>query len=129
MDRLFEEGALDVTLQPLLMKKNRQGSLLRVVARPEDQEKLAQIVLAETTTLGLRLYAAERRLLERHFVDVATEYGSVRMKITPSGFAPEYEDCKRLAQEKGVPLKNVLNAANLAYLSLAPRVSTATESS
>lgn len=124
MDRLFAEGALDVTLQPLLMKKNRQGSLLRVVAKPEDQEKLAQVVLAETTTLGLRLYGAERRVLERHFVEVATEFGPVKMKITSAGgFAPEYDDCKRLAQEKNVPLKNVLNAANLAYLSLAPRAS------
>lgn len=118
MDRLFDAGALDVTIQPLLMKKNRQGSLLRVVARPEDQEKLAQIVLAETTTLGLRLYAAERRVLERHFVPVKTEYGSVQMKVTANGgFAPEYDDCRRLAQEKNVPLKDVLNAANLAYLS------------
>ena len=117
MDRLFDAGALDVTIQPLLMKKNRQGSLLRVVAKPEDQEKLAQIVLAETTTLGLRLYSAERRVLERHFVPVTTEYGSVQMKITANGgFAPEYEDCRRLAQEKSVPLKDVLNAANLAYL-------------
>ena len=117
MDRLFAEGALDVTLQPLLMKKNRPGSLLCVVARPEDQEKLARVVLAETTTLGLRLYTAERRVLERHFVDVVTEYGAVKMKITSAGgFAPEYDDCQRLALEKAVPLKNVLNAANAAYL-------------
>ena len=117
MDRLFDAGALDVTIQPLLMKKNRQGSLLRVVAKPEDQEKLAQIVLAETTTLGLRLYSAARRVLERHFVAVETPYGQVQMKVTANGgFAPEYDDCRRLAQEKNVPLKDVLNAANLTYL-------------
>jgi len=117
MDRLFAAGALDVTLQPLLMKKNRQGSLLRVLARPEDQEALVQLVLAETTSLGLRIYPAERRVLERHFVEVATEYGPVSIKVTAGGgFAPEYDDCRRLAEEKNVPLKNVLQAANAAYL-------------
>lgn len=116
MDRLFEEGALDVTLQPLLMKKNRQGSLLRVVARPEDQEKLVRVVLRETTTLGVRVYAAERRVQERSFVNVETPYGPVRMKVTPDGFAPEYDDCQALARAKSVPLKQVIAAANLEYL-------------
>lgn len=116
MDRLFEEGALDVTLQPLLMKKNRQGSLLRIVARPEDQEKLARVALAETTTLGVRVYSAERRVQEREMVTVETEYGAVRMKVTPDGFAPEYDDCQALARAKSVPLKQVIAAANLEYL-------------
>ena len=116
MDRLFEEGALDVTMQALLMKKNRPGSLLRVVARPEDQEKLARLVLTETTTLGLRIYAAERRVQEREFVTVETEYGPVRMKVTPDGFAPEYDDCQALARTHSVPLKQVIAAANMQYL-------------
>lgn len=115
MDRLFEEGALDVTLQPLLMKKNRQGALLRLVARPEDREHLAQLVLAETTTLGLRFYTAERRVLEREHVSVETRFGVVRMKTSPNGCAPEYEDCRRLAHEQKVPLKEILAAATAAW--------------
>jgi uncharacterized protein (DUF111 family) len=98
------------------MKKNRPGTLLRVVARAEDQERLARIVLEETTTLGLRIHTAERRVLERQMVEVATEYGPVRVKVSENGgFAPEYDDCKRLAEEKSVPLRMVLNAANLAF--------------
>jgi uncharacterized protein (TIGR00299 family) protein len=116
MDRLFEQGALDVTLQPLLMKKNRQGTLLTVVARLEDQEKLAQVILRETTTLGLRAHQAQRRVLEREFQTVNTEYGPVRMKISAHGFAPEYDDCQALAIAKQVPLKQVIAAANLSYL-------------
>ena len=65
MERLLEAGALDVTLEPLLMKKNRPGSLVRVIARPEDRETLAQMMFAETSTLGLRIYSAERRVKAR----------------------------------------------------------------
>lgn len=116
MDRLFAAGALDVTIQPLLMKKNRQGSLLSVLARPEEQEKLAKIVLEETTTLGVRMYAAERRVQARSEVTVETPYGKVRMKVTAQGASPEYDDCRALAAEKGVPLKKVLAEAQFAYL-------------
>ncbi len=116
MDRLFEEGALDVALQPLQMKKNRQGTLLRVIARPEDQEKLGQLILAETTTLGIRLYPAQRRVLERRLVPVTTPFGEVRMKVTAEGSAaPEYDDCVQLARERRVPLKDVIAAAHFAY--------------
>lgn len=118
MDRLFEEGALDVTLQPLQMKKNRQGTLLSVIAKPEDQEKLAQLILSETTSLGVRMYSAQRRVLERHIVPVTTPYGEVRMKVSAEGSAsPEYDDCQKLAREKRVPLKDVIAAAQLTYLS------------
>jgi uncharacterized protein (TIGR00299 family) protein len=115
-ERLFEAGALDVTLQALEMKKGRPGSLLRVIARPEDREALAQIVFAETSSLGLRFYAAERRVQPRAWVDVETAHGKVRMKVSGLGYAPEYEDCRRLAQTAGVPLKQVIAAANAAYL-------------
>jgi uncharacterized protein (TIGR00299 family) protein len=116
MDRLFEEGALDVALQPLQMKKNRQGTLLRVIARPEDQEKLASLILAETTSLGVRLYSAQRRVLERHIVPVRTPYGEVRMKVSAEGSAsPEYDDCQKLARERRVPLKDVIAAAHFAF--------------
>lgn len=116
-ERLLEAGALDVTMTSVLMKKNRPGSLLRVIARLEDQERLAGLIFAETTTLGLRLYHAERRVEARRIEEVQTPHGAVRIKIAESGaFAPEYDDCRRLAREKGLPLKQVLADANHAYL-------------
>ena len=117
LDRLMESGALDASLSPLLMKKNRPGSLLRVVARPEDQERLAQIVFAETSTLGLRIHAAERRVEERRIVQVETPFGAVRVKVSSHGaFSPEYEDCRAIAARTGTPLPRVLAAAHAAYL-------------
>jgi pyridinium-3,5-bisthiocarboxylic acid mononucleotide nickel chelatase len=116
-ERLLEAGALDVTLEPLLMKKGRPGSLLRVIARPEDREALAQLVFAETSTLGMRIYTAERRVQAREWIDVDTRYGRVRMKVSGEGsYAPEYEDCRRLARESGAALKAVIAEANYAYL-------------
>jgi len=117
MERLFEAGALDVTLSPLHMKKNRPGVLLRVVANPEHREMLAQMVIAETSTLGVRIHLAERMVVERRTVEVETPHGKVRVKVTPGGhFAPEYEDCRRLAAESGVPLRQVMADAGFAYM-------------
>jgi uncharacterized protein (TIGR00299 family) protein len=116
LERLMEAGALDASLSPLQMKKNRPGTLLRVIARPEDQERLAQIVFAETSTLGLRIQAAERRVEERRAVEVETAFGKVRMKVSGHGsFAPEYEDCRAIAMRTGTPLPQVIAAANEAY--------------
>jgi pyridinium-3,5-bisthiocarboxylic acid mononucleotide nickel chelatase len=116
-ERLMDAGALDVTLQPAIMKKGRLGSLLRVIARPQDRETLAQLIFSETTTLGLRIYQSERRVEARSFTDIETPHGTVRMKVSGNGaFAPEYEDCRKLALETGVPLKEILAAANHAYL-------------
>src|SRR5207244_1299741 len=98
VERLLEAGALDATLQPLEMKKGRSGTLLSVIAKPEDREALAQIIFAETSTLGLRIYSAERRVLARNWLEVETPHGKVRMKVADGGsFAPEYEDCRRIA--------------------------------
>ena len=117
MERLLDAGALDVTLSPIFMKKNRPGTLLRAIARPEDQERLAALLFAETTTLGLRIYPAERRVQARRTVEVRTPHGTVRVKVSEEGnFAPEYEDCRRLALAAGVPLKQILAAANYAYM-------------
>jgi pyridinium-3,5-bisthiocarboxylic acid mononucleotide nickel chelatase len=117
MERLFDAGALDVTLASVLMKKSRPGTLLSVIARPEDRENLARIMFEETSTLGLRIHSAERRVKARRFVEIATPHGPVRIKISENGsFAPEYEDCRKLARESGVPLKQILTEANLAYL-------------
>jgi hypothetical protein len=116
VERLLAAGALDVTLAPLLMKKNRPGTLLTVIARPEDQETLAGVVFAETSTLGVRIYAAERRLQPRRIVEVETPHGTVRVKVSGEGhYAPEYEDCRRLARQTGRPLKEIIAEANFAY--------------
>lgn len=117
LDRLIEAGALDASLSPLQMKKNRPGSLLRVIARPEDQERLAQIVFAETSTLGLRIHSAERRIEERRMVEVDTPFGTIRGKVSGQDvFAPEYDDCRAAAVRTGTPLPQVFAAAHAAYL-------------
>lgn len=119
LERLMSAGALDATLSPLQMKKNRPGSLLRVIAKPEDQEHLAQIVFAETSTRGLRIHTAERRIQERTVVTVATPHGPIRGKVSPQGtFAPEYEDCRAIAERTGTPLPQILAAATAAYCKL-----------
>jgi pyridinium-3,5-bisthiocarboxylic acid mononucleotide nickel chelatase len=117
LERLMEAGALDASLSPLQMKKNRPGSLLRVIAHPQDQERLSGIIFAETSTLGLRIYSAERRVEERRIVPVETPFGTVRMKVSGHGAcAPEYEDCRAIAARTGTPLPQVLAAAHEAYL-------------
>jgi uncharacterized protein (DUF111 family) len=98
------------------MKKDRPGYTLTVLASLENREALADLVFAETTTLGLRIYPVQRRDLEREWKTVTTPYGEVRLKIASQDgkiktVTPEYEDCKKLALEKGVPLKDVLQAA------------------
>ena len=115
MERLFELGALDVSYQPLQMKKNRPGTLLRVIAKTEDQEALAAAIFAETPTLGLRITHAERRVRARDSREVDLGYGKVRVKITENGAAPEYEDCRELARATGKPLRHVMADALRAY--------------
>jgi hypothetical protein len=116
MERLFKSGALDVTLTSIFMKKNRPGTMISIIARPETTEQLASVLLAETTTLGLRTYQAERRVMERSIAEIETSYGTIRIKHSPTGaFAPEYEDCRRIAWEKGIPLRTVIAEAELAF--------------
>ncbi|HLH39810.1 MAG TPA: nickel pincer cofactor biosynthesis protein LarC [Bryobacteraceae bacterium] len=116
LERLMEAGALDASLSPLQMKKNRPGSLLRVIARPEDQERLAQIIFDETSTLGLRIQSAERRVEERRIVEVETAFGKIKVKVSRQGtFAPEFEDCRAIARAAGAPLRQVIAAASDAY--------------
>jgi len=122
LDRLFEEGALDVFGMPVQMKKNRPGTLLTVLSKPEDAAKMTQIIFTETTTLGVRQRQEQRSILNRRWIPVATPWGEVRMKIasmngTVTNYAPEYEDCRRIAAEKHVPLKTVMQEATQAYLS------------
>jgi len=116
VERLLEAGALDATLEPLEMKKGRPGSLLRVISTPEQRTILADIIFHETSTLGVRLYTAERIVQARHSVEVETPHGKVRMKVSDHSFAPEYEDCRTLARATGAALKDIIAEANFAYL-------------
>ncbi len=116
MEQLFAVGARDVCLVPMQMKKNRPGVMLWVLAEAADREKLSALIFAETSTLGLRSYPVTRVALRRESKEVATPYGAVRVKLSyaPDGrvhAAPEYDDCKRIAREKNLPLKVIYEAA------------------
>jgi pyridinium-3,5-bisthiocarboxylic acid mononucleotide nickel chelatase len=121
MDRLLEEGALDAFGVPVQMKKNRPGTLLTVLCKPEDASRLTQLIFTETTTLGVRRREEVRQALARRWETVRTPWGEVRIKIasmngTVTNYAPEYEDCRRIAAEHHVPLKTVIQEASRAYL-------------
>ena len=121
MDRLLEEGALDAFAMPVQMKKNRPGTLLTVLCKPEDAGRLTQLLFCETTTLGVRRREESRQTLARRWENVRTQWGEVRIKIasmngTVTNYAPEYEDCRRIAAEHRVPLKTVMQEATRAYL-------------
>jgi pyridinium-3,5-bisthiocarboxylic acid mononucleotide nickel chelatase len=121
VERLIEAGALDTFAVPVQMKKNRPGMLLTVLSKPEDASRLAQIIFTETSTLGVRRREEQRQTLARKWVNVATRWGDVRLKIasmngTITNYAPEYEDCKKIAAAHQVPLKSVMNEAMEAYL-------------
>jgi hypothetical protein len=112
MDQLHEAGALDVFYAPVQMKKNRPGTLVTVLARPEDREKLSGILFAETTTIGVRYQEMTRECLEREFASVETPVGLVGFKIARRAghvlnAQPEFDDCARIAAEKRLPIKAV----------------------
>src|SRR4051794_40240337 len=126
MDRALELGALDVFATPIQMKKNRPGMLLSILAKPADSEKLTKLLFSETTTLGVRMHEEKRATLARRMVEVATPWGNVRMKVanlngTVANYAPEYEDCRRIASEGGIPLKRVMQEAMSAYAALSDK--------
>jgi pyridinium-3,5-bisthiocarboxylic acid mononucleotide nickel chelatase len=120
LEKALSAGALDVYTTALQMKKNRPGTLLTILCRPEDTDVLMSIIFAETTTFGVRTYRAQRRALPREWVNVSTGYGSVRIKLSRSNghilhVTPEYDDCRKLALEKQVPLQQVISEALRAY--------------
>ena len=120
-DRLLESGALDVCTIPMLMKKGRSGYLLQVLAPINRWEILGKIIFEETTTIGIRRHLTARAALERETVRVETAYGAVGMKVSRLdgrviNFAPEYEDCVRIARKENVALKEVQALAVKEYL-------------
>ena len=121
--RLFEAGALDVAREAVLMKKGRHGTRLSVLCAPDVRDRVVELVFRETTTFGLRHETVERVKLARRMEEVATSFGTVRVKVgswdgRPIKAAPEYADCARCAAEADVPLREVYDAAQQAARSL-----------
>ncbi len=119
-EKALAAGALDVYTTPVQMKKNRPGTLLTLLCKPQDANALMSLIFAETTTFGARIYTAQRRTLPRESVSVRTRYGDVRIKLSRVNgrilhVAPEFEDCRKLAVEKTVPLQRVIADALRAY--------------
>jgi pyridinium-3,5-bisthiocarboxylic acid mononucleotide nickel chelatase len=119
-EKALGAGALDVYTTPVQMKKNRPGTLLTVLCKPQDTNALMSLIFAETTTFGARSYRAQRRVLPREWVNVVTDFGDVRIKVSRMNgrilhVAPEYDDCRKLAAEKNVPLQRVIAAAMRSY--------------
>ncbi len=121
MEQALQNGALDAFGTPVQMKKSRPGMLLTVLCRTEDSQNLTRLILAETTTLGVRMRKEMRAALTRRHISVNTKWGAIRMKLANlngsiSNYAPEYEDCRQIAKEKKVPLKTVMQEAIKVYL-------------
>jgi len=120
LEKALRAGALDVFTTPVQMKKNRPGALLTVLCKPQDSNALTSLIFAETTTFGVRSHRAQRRTLPREWVNVATRFGDVRLKVSRVNgrilhVAPEFEDCRKLALEKDVPLQQVIAEALRTY--------------
>lgn len=111
LERALELGALDAYTTPLQMKKFRPGVELTILARPEQRDVMLELLLSETSTLGVRLTPCERAVLAREILTVPTPYGDIRVKRSGDKLAPEYEDCRAAARRAGVPLRLVLQAA------------------
>jgi uncharacterized protein (TIGR00299 family) protein len=119
MTGLLEAGAMDVFLQTIQMKKGRPAVTLCVLMRPEDEDRFCRQIFAETTTLGLRVYPVTKHMLPYEIITLKTSLGNARVKIARQdgkicNVAPEYEDCRRLAQEKKLPLKAVYDVVKAA---------------
>ncbi|ACM19471.1 protein of unknown function DUF111 [Geotalea daltonii FRC-32] len=112
MERLFEKGALDVTFSPLQMKKNRPGTLVTVITPCAKRDELARLILSESTAIGVRYYPAQRLILSRTVEERLTSLGPVKVKVVTDDallrrVVPEFEECRRLTAEKGLPLMDV----------------------
>jgi uncharacterized protein (TIGR00299 family) protein len=112
MDRLFEAGALDVVFCPVQMKKNRPGILVQVMGSPEQRDVLTDILFRESGTLGIRFRYTQRKVLKRSSVEIDSPWGKITVKkvVGPDGstsFLPEYECCRKIAEEKDLPIKEI----------------------
>jgi pyridinium-3,5-bisthiocarboxylic acid mononucleotide nickel chelatase len=120
LDKALAAGALDVFATAVQMKKNRPGTLVTILCKPEDEGKFQGMLFAETTTLGVRSHLVERHALPREFVKVSTAFGDVRVKVSRNSgrvqhVSPEFDDCRKLAEEKNVPLHEVMEQAMLRF--------------
>lgn len=120
LEKALAAGALDVYTTPVQMKKNRPGTLLTVLCKPSDTDALTSMIFAETTTFGVRTTRAQRHILPREHVSVSTTFGEVRIKLSRVNgrilqVSPEFDDCRKLAVEKNVPLQQVINEALRRY--------------
>jgi pyridinium-3,5-bisthiocarboxylic acid mononucleotide nickel chelatase len=116
MDRLLAAGALDVSYIPMQMKKNRPAVMLMVICRPEEGDAMAQLLLGETSTLGVRIQQVQRLKAQRSQQAIETPLGTLKVKVKRLGSrvisaSPEYEDCRRIAQERGMSLEEVYDVA------------------
>ncbi|MCK4828301.1 DUF111 family protein, partial [bacterium] len=112
MDRLFDAGALDVVFLPVQMKKNRPGIQVQVMGRPEQKDSLMEIMFVESTTLGIRFRYSQRKVLESCITEIDSPWGKIRVKKVTNRdgapfFLPEYEDCRKVALENNLPLKEI----------------------
>jgi len=124
MDKVLAAGALDIFYTPVQMKKNRPGTLLTLLCKPEDRDRMTEMIFRETTTLGVRYRNERREILKREFVTVETEYGPIRIKVSRArdgrvmNASPEFEDCREVAERHQAPLCDVQTAALVAYSNL-----------
>lgn len=115
LERALKLGALDAYALAAQMKKHRPGVVLTLLARPERRDVLVELLLRETPTLGVRILACERVVLERAQATVATPFGPIQVKAAGDKAAPEYDDCRAAARRHGVPLRQVMDAALAAW--------------
>ena len=113
MEQLFKAGALDVFLTPIIMKKGRPGITLSVLCNEKEKDCLIDIILKETTSIGVRYYNTERKILKREIKKKKTKYGTLNVKISKQGrksskISIEYEDCKKIAKKYNIPLVEVM---------------------
>lgn len=120
LEKALGAGALDVFATPIHMKKSRPGTLVSILCKPEDESKFREMLFAETTTLGVRSQLVERYALPREHVTVTTRFGDVRVKVARVDgrvrhASPEFEDCRKLAEDRNVPLQEVMEQAMLRF--------------
>lgn len=113
MERLFDLGALDVFLTPIIMKKGRPGIILSILAQPDQIAEIKEIVFDETTTIGIRIQEVRREILQRSIRHVSTSFGRIRVKVIKGctgevRLMPEYDDLKNIARSKGIPLMRLM---------------------